>query len=143
MSNLKWLVGCMHTKKWIYNFCEIFCSSESTHFWNAFCKDLFKIRVFFLKANLSIALAYMTLTWKLTLQNSASTLSTKVFSLDVVTASATAIFGPFHLKLITCGVFSKYIWQRTCLSLLFVYECRCSFASFLKEVESLLYFGLE
>lgn len=60
-----------------------------------------------------------------------------------MTASATAIFAPFHLKLITCGVFSKYILQRThglwFVLFCFVYECRHIFASFFK-VESLSYF---
>lgn len=54
-------------QKLVYNSCAIFSSSESTPFSNALFKDLFQIRGLFLKANLNIALACVTLTWKLAL----------------------------------------------------------------------------
>jgi len=96
-----------------------------------------------LKANLSIALACMTLTWKLALQSSENTLSSKIFSQDAVMASATAIFGPVHLKLLTCGVFSKYILQRTCLSLFCLYVKVDIFSPFsLKTLKIVIFLDL-
>lgn len=49
-------------------------------FENVFCKGLFRIGDFSLKGNLSIALTFMNLTWKLLLQSSESMLSSKIFS---------------------------------------------------------------